>query len=358
MPHRSVTLGSTIFLILISVLAFDSCRHKDKPKHFKAAKAKKAKPSKVTRDSFESHRDSLFLFDLDLTEGTKGDTVGFVSVSQLDALPGNLDSPEDSVTKLVIPDLTGKTAEETRYLTLKSKYRKRMFTGTGISEKDSLFVYDYANDVLLTFPVSSLKVVASLSPYEDETEVLHQARDYQIGFEINRKLLNGLTDHYFANTYVFIGTKNPFLRGQMHPIIWKKINPQDIPVVSLDKESKSILKTYKFTGAFSFELNNFHYYLQRYANSDEQSPALRLVVTNPTKEVVFNQVYSESDGESPSPISIADSSKYRPEQWTGHLFKNKPPLILGFEDLDFGCPILPYLDKSGNFVDFLCDNRH
>jgi hypothetical protein len=352
-----VNFNLWICLVLIAFLTLNSCGRKHKPKRTKTL-SPKTKSSKPIEGSFQSRRDSLFLFDLNLTEGHKGDTIGFVSVSDIYSLPGNLYSPADSVTQLVIPDLKNKKPEDTRYLTLTAKYRKRMLAGTGISETDSLFVYDYANDVLLTFPVKSLNVVASLSIYEDATEAMHSAMDYQIGFEINRKSLDGLNGHYFPSAYVYIGAKNPFTKGQMHPIVWKKINPKDIPEVSLDTGSVSELKNYKFNCAYSFESDSFRYYLQQYSKTEQQSTALRLLVINFANDVVFNALYSENESSSPAPISIADSSRNEHEQWTGHLFKNRPPVILGFEYISFGCPILPYLDKSKKFVDLMCDNRH
>ena len=243
MSSKILTSGSWIYLVLIALLTLNSCGQKGKPKRAKTS-SPKAKPSKTIKSGNDSRLDSLFLFDLDLTETAKGDTVGFVSVSDIYGLPGNINSPADSVTKLVIPDLGNKKPEDTRYLTLTSKYRKRMLGGTGISETDSLFVYDYANDVLLTIPVNSLNVVASLSIYEDATEAQHQARDYQIGFEINRKLLDKLNGRYFGSAYVYIGAKNPFSRKQMHPVIWKKISPQNIPAVSIrhsiDKRTEKV----------------------------------------------------------------------------------------------------------------------
>jgi hypothetical protein len=157
---------------------------------------------------------------------------------------------------------------------------------------------------------------------------------------------------------VYIGAKNPFIRGQMHPIVWKKISPKDIPSVPLDTGAVTELKKYQFKGAYTFKLDSFRYYAQQYSNTKEQSTALRLLVINPTNAVVYNTLYSEDESASPAPISIADSTNNVYEQWTGHLFKNRPPIILGFLYQSFGCPIFPYLDKSQKFVDSMCDNRH
>jgi hypothetical protein len=362
MACKLLTFKLLIFSTLIAILMLSSCRHTNKPERTKK------KPSTIKRsqvislkrpvDDFESRADSISLFDLDLTENSKGDSVGFVSVSDIDALPGNLDSPDDSVTKLVIPNLDNKKPEDTRYLTLTSKYRKRLLTGTGISEADSLFVYDYVNDILLKFAIRSLDAVASLSIYEDASEGAHTARDYQFGFQIDQASLSALSGKYLDKTFVYIGKSDPFARKQMRPVVWEKIDSKKVPNIDLKAQDKAALKGYKFSNAYDFESDGFHYYLQEYSNSEPSTTALRMLVMNAGGEVIINYLDYETESSSPAAISVLNNSKNTLQQWTGYLLKNRPPVLVGFDDISFGCDVLLFVDKSDKYVRLNCDNRH
>ena len=356
MPYKVVNLW--IALILVVALILNSCGQKHTPKSAKMPPPL-VRPSIVksptTSESFDSLRDSISLFDLSEVIVDKGDTIVFVSVSDIDALPGSIDSPADSVDRLVIPSLENKKPEETRYFILSTKYRKRLLAGTGISEADSLFIYDYSNDVLLRFPISMLNTVASLSPYEDKSEALHSAGEYMLGFKINRTALTGLSD--FTKTFVYIGATNPFTKGQMRPIIWEKIDPKKVPAIALKTEYAAILKGYKFSNSYNFESNGFHYYLQEYLNS-ESSTSFRMLVLNTENEVIVDDLHYETESSSPAPISVLNNSKNMLEQWTGHLLKNRPPVLVGFDYISFGCPMISFVDKSHKHVDLNCDNRH
>lgn len=344
---RLVNTNLRIVFVLAAILALNSCGQKPKRKiHKKSTIALSSTETVQKRPPYNA--DSILLFDIEETVVSKGDTLTFVSVSEVDSLPRTVDS-------LVIPDLKGKKPEDTQYLQLTARYRKRLLTSTGISETDSLFVYDYAKDVLLSFPISRLSVVASLSPYEDPSEGPHSEEDYMIGFEIDRSSLAGLNKN-FVTTCVYIGARSPFTKGQMHPVIWEKTDPKKIPPVTLSVEDAEALKGFKPSGAYTFQSDGYHFYLREFSKSQELSE--RLVVSNSMNKVIFDQLYYETESSSPASLSYANANDNDHEQWTGRLFKNRPPLMLGFENISFGCPVLPYLDQSRGYVDFKCDNRH
>jgi hypothetical protein len=356
MTCNIVNLYLLVGIMVISVLTLGSCKHKPKPELTKTSSLN-IKLSNKTESSFDTHWDNLSLFDLERVETDKNDTAGFVSVSNIYEFPGSIDSLPGYISPLVIPDLTDRRPEETRYFTLTSKYRKRMLTGTRISENDSLFVYNYAKDILLGFPIKALNAVANLSIYEDPGGEQHSATDYQFGFEISRKLLPGLIDHYFENTLVYIGAANPFNKGKMHPIVWKKADLKEIPVVKLKDEDSRELRGYVFSDAYIFESDAFHFYLQKFVNN-EQSISLRLIIINSNGQVVYNLMDYETESSSPAPISVVGNDKNELIQWVGRLLKNKPILIVGLDYIEFGCPILPFIDKSEKYVNINCDNRH
>lgn len=345
----------SIAIALAFALVLNGCQEKSEPKD--EAPKIPSRPSAQAKEMPEIPRDSISLFILDEVITKDEDTAAFVSVSDIDRLPGDYNSPADSVDRLVIPSLENKEVKDTRYLTLTSKYRKRLLSRTGISETDSLFVYDYGKDVLLSFAISSLDAVAKLSVYEDETIVQHSARDYMLGFKIDRAALVSINNRYPSTSYVYIGAKNPFTRNQMHPIVWGKTDPKKFPSGPLRPEEKEILKGFKLTGTYSFKSEENRFYLQEFSKP-ESSNRERILVCDTNGKVIRNELLSETEGTSPAPLSFASNKTKIHEQWTGKLLKNRPPLTLGFEYVSFGCPILSFLNQSRGFVNVNCDNRH
>jgi hypothetical protein len=137
-----------------------------------------------------------------------------VSLSDIDRLSEHPDS-------LTIPDLTNienEKYERFSYVRLTSSYRARFLSRTHIAETDKVFVYSYAEDILVSIPVSDLKVVAWLDAYTSPEECPCPEYYYQIGFEIEDKFLTGF-ENYFENTLVHVGKNNPFVRGQVNPIV-------------------------------------------------------------------------------------------------------------------------------------------
>ena len=336
-------------IVLSSLLALNSCS--PTPKHNKSPKAPTTKPSLPILQSKPSvTTEAISLFDINEVVVTPGDTAIFIDVSGVDSLP-------PKAGQHIIPDLTGKKAQETRYFKLGSKYRKRLLTGTGITEADSLFVYDYARDILLSFPVSKLTAVASLSFYEDASADQHAENDYMLGFKVDRAALANLNNDYFTTTYAYIGVKNPFTRGQMRPVIWEESGSQKIPLAPMSAEDAKMLKEFKPDGTYTFKSDGYRFYLRKYSKS-ESPPFEWLLICNGDNTVLDNEVFYETESSSPAPLSFAGEGKNSLEQWTGHLFKNRPPVILDFDDHDFGCPVLPYIDGTKGYVEIACDNRH
>ncbi len=188
--------------------------------------------------------------------------VGFISLS--DNYYPLSNHPDSSV----IPDLQYMEKEEQLYFRLDSIYRKRFLSN--ISETDKVFVYDYSTDILRSFPVKKLNVVARLNDYMSIDECFPDpcsAYDYMIGFEICNKLLKGVD---YLNTLVYVGKENPFVRGQMKAIVWEKIASSDFPMELANDSIVSELRSN--TGivkgeAFLYESENFNYFVQNWADT-------------------------------------------------------------------------------------------
>ena len=270
--------------------------------------------------------------------------VGFISLSDNYPLSEHPDS-------LAIPDLSDMKEENMEYFKLSPKYRKRFLSKTKISETDKVFVYDYSTDVLLSFPVKDLSVVAYLNIYmsTDQCRPCDQY-DYMIGFEIDKSLLKGL-----SGGLVYVGKENPFVQGQMKPIIWKKINLNDFPF------SKAYFQTTDVTSnVYLYESNEFQYFIQDFVQdvvhiASNLWARHLLVIDKKNGERVVERMFLSGEYRSIAPLNFELDSGYY-EQWTGKLFKNKPPVVFGF--MYDGCLCFILLDSTAREICINCDNRH
>ena len=307
--------------------------------------------------------DLYLLRDLEVNTNRK---VAFISLSDNYPLSKHPDS-------LAIPDLCDIKKEDLEYFKLSSEYRKRFLSKTKISEIDSVFVYDYSTDILLSFPVKNLNVVAYFNVYGSvEGCLCSQGKspcdqyDYMIGFEISKSLLKGLGEH--SNyTFVYVGKENPFVQGQMKPIVWKKINSNDFPFAKADFQT--IIPTKG--NAYLYESNEFRYFIQDYVSpyyNDKTTNKMYeigirhlLVVDIKSEKVVAERIFSRGESIMPAPLNFGINNEDYVEfifQWTGKLFKNKPPVMFGFEWYSFGCESITLLDSTAGDIWISCDNRH
>ncbi len=282
----------------------------------------------------------------------KNESVGFVSLSDVYPLSEHPDS-------LAIPDLKDINSEEAKnfeYLKLDAKQRKRFLSKTKILETDQVFIYDYSADVLICFTVKNLNVVACLNIYGADWP--YSQNDYMIGFELNKKFLTSF-GRFPSNTLVCVGKENPFVQGQMKHIVWKKIDNKDFPSREINPKDTARFKhvyndtkvEYVSGNTFKYLTEGLEYFIQDTGKyNDNQIWAKRLlVIDRKTKEIVYEKMYYESESGSFAPIN---------NQWTGKLFKNKPPVIFGFKWVSFGCPRINFLNSTEKDIDTNCDNRH
>ena len=73
----------------------------------------------------------------------------------------------------------------------------------------------------------------------------------------------------------------------------------------------------------------------------------KLAVINDRKEKIAEKIFSlaGSDGGEFLPLYGIDADESNIFQYTGHLFKGKPPVIFGFIAQSFGCPSINFLDQ-------------
>jgi len=298
-----------------------------------------------------SYAQELALYRLSVREKNNQEKVGFASFSDNHPLSDHPDS-------LAIPDLTDTEIGDAAYFTLDPEYRKRFLHQLHFSETDSVFVYNYAADRLRSFTVKDLDVAASLSLYTDTESWPYSQYDYMIGLEISSSYLKGFGE-YFSETLVYVGKENPFVRGKLKPVRWKKMKSGEVPSEPSVFVDTSQQGEYTTGDACKYEAEGYRY-IVRDLLRDNQVAARRLVVTDlKTNETVCEKIYYVDEGSSLTPLNFIKPD-YNKEinQWTGNLFKNKPPVIFGFQYHSFGCPGIAFLKQSEKEIYINCDNRH
>jgi hypothetical protein len=248
--------------------------------------------------------------------------------------------------------------KEAKYIKLDSSYRERFFEGTKISKTDSVFIYDYATDAMITLAVKNLNTIACLNIYAGYDDFPFSQLDYMIGFEIDKKLLKGISP-YYSNSLVYIGKSNPFVRGQMKPVVWKKINSKDFPEREISVEQRNNISIYTKGNTYRYERSGLEFYIQNYLIDSIVSARRLLVIYSKTRVTACERMYYDSEGTSLAPLNLIDeNSPNFIDQWSGTLFKNKSPVIFGFLYYSFGCPEITFLNNKDNDLYIGCDNRH
>ncbi len=243
------------------------------------------------------------------------------------------------------------------YHPLKGEYRSRFLARSGISEADHIYTYSVELDSLKTYNVKDLAIVAFISPYGIQSTASQY--DYQVGFEIKDLDLPG---GYFLSTLVYVGPANPFSKGKLVAMQWEKTETDNFPDVKLKERDSLLLARHpKPTETFVFKNKDYEFYVQNIGNDERFGPAARHLVIQSAraKKLIKSRIYSDSEGSYLKPLNgVNKAYKGAALQWTGKLFKNKPPVFFGFLGVSFGCPTIQFVDEVEGDVWVKCDNRH
>jgi hypothetical protein len=277
--------------------------------------------------------------------------VGLISLSDIYPYSEHPDS-------LAIPNTEAFESDSLSYIHLDSMYRERFLLRTNISESDSVFIYDYASNASASFSVKDLNLAACLNVYASEDDRPFTQFSYMIGFVIDTAILQGYS-LYNIHTLVGIGNENPFIKGQMKPVKWKQIRANEFP--ELPSAIKENIGFYRLTRGNSYkaETAEFQYFITDLLIDSMLNSRHLWVIDNHSYIVVCEKFYSDREGTSLAPLNYNNAGNENEiYQWTGSLFKNKPPVIFGFLFQSFGCPGISFLNTSVADIYIQCDNRH
>ncbi len=276
------------------------------------------------------------------------DSTGFIILT--DSYAYN-EHPDSSV--IAKKHLNNESTIENNYHKLDAKYRKKFLESVNIKETDIIYIYDLSQNSVFAFNVKDINLVAFINPYGGSKPLSQW--DFMIGFELEKTELNLLSKG--NDFFVCVGERNPFREGEAKSMIWKEIDSNLFPHFSTeDEELKKYLSSSKFkTRTYHCAVNKLDYFVK-------DTGRYRIIVIIDSNKTVVSTI-SFRDGESIDFSSLhiieKDSKEnYYTNQWTGNIFKNKPPILFGFESVSFGCPSVCFVDKNTPCVYIRCDNRH
>ncbi|MFY8107538.1 MAG: hypothetical protein ACOVO9_01050 [Bacteroidia bacterium] len=319
-------------------------------------------------DYFQS-RNNLEVYDLSTFHFNNNKEIGFISFSDKYQLNEDADSLAIQTKTEYEFEYNSNKHYRDEYIKLDSKHRKRFLNQLKISEKDSLFIYHYGKDTIMSFKIKNLNVVACINSYrqgeqnEPNFEGFDQY-DYMIGFEIEPIIIKRLGESYNQN-FVCVGKVNPFIKNQLKPVVWTKINRTQFPGMGINTANELLSKRRKIQSdsCYKFTNTNHTYYVKDMFFNDGNyvSSSRRIIVfENKTGEMVLDEFIQEGESTSVSPLNNLNTEEGRNYiyQWTGKLFKYKAPVIFGLNGESFGCPHISFLDFSEQSIYLNCDNRH
>ena len=293
-----------------------------------------------------------------------------VSLSEIDRLSEHPDS-------LAIPDLNGWEWEDMRFFELNAEYRRRFLERTGVSEADSVFVYDFVHNALIAFGVGELSVFAQLEFWSDWQPRCYsppcpQYR-YHIGFAIDNDVLPTTSSRFL----IYVGKAHPFVRGRIETVTWERISSDDFPVdrAQLDALEDWQVPYYVRGDAYVLEWKHFRFYAQdwiddRWGRGRVESWEFytedwvgygerfvtylaignrHLLVFNTKNDKLIAEGVSFYSGEVQYLRSLHNS-----REWIGYWFQNRPPAI--FYSDTWGTSFM-FLDPAMDNLRVLCDSR-
>lgn len=299
---------------------------------------------KITKTEEKIDYSNFNIFSLSVISSAEKDSDMNIFISVSDIYEGAQPIPAD-----IIKNQKQMTYEELQHFELDTSSRKKLLSGIRLTENDSLYIYEYGSNKLQRMPVSQLKAVAYLSPYSDSEEV--DPESYMMGFQVATHQKTTDYDRY-NNAIAYFGNKNPFVENKMKAVKWQKAGA-DISKKYFSHSKLAQGKTYQS------QYENMTYYLQDYLE-EGNTVERKLVVINDRKEKIAEKTFSlaGSDGGEFLPLYGIDADEANVFQYTGHLFKGKPPVIFGFIAQSFGCPSVSFLDQKEKDFPINCDNRH
>ena len=233
--------------------------------------------------------------------------------------------------------------------------RKKIFKTMEISNRDTLYIFNFDKDSIFKYPTSNLTAIAYVNPYSKGDRNLTED-EYMIGLNLEDKFTTK------GQNFAYIGKTNPFQTGKIKPLIWNRTDNLNFPLKEtiIDKQTTTdniTLETY------TLSISKFKYFIQSHiSNKNNRSRVQKhqlVVIDTTTNKITTELNYNSSESINISPVYKSSYDKMEHYySWTGELFKNKPPMIYGLYGNSFGCSTVDFIYKNEPSIRIFCDNRH
>lgn len=330
-------MKKAILYLSLSMLFF-SCK-KVENKQAKKEIPHKSEVKKETISESKINFVDFHIYDLYTMENGEINDI-FISLS--DVYMDSITVPPD-----IIKNQKNVPFAKLKHFELPKFYREKFLKGTKLSENDTLYLYNYKDNHLDKFPIKSLKAVANLNFYSSEGEEIYDD-DYMIGFQLNEKVDREKSMDKTEYSLAYFGKENPFAEQKLEPVKWKNANATDFPI--------KITSKLKLGKTYQYKFGNLDCYLQDLMSENEIRE--RKLVAVKDGKVILDKNITKGEGAEFYPLNFVEETENNEGQWTGNLFKGKPPVVFGFLSESFGCTAITFLDSSYPDLYTDCDNRH
>ena len=305
--------------------------------------ASKPVSTEIKKDSLISQKNKLDNFNIFEIYTMENGSNYIIFISLSDIYTDSLAIPPEIIT-----NQKNLSFDQLKHFELPATYREKLLKGTKLKENDTLYLYNYKSNILEKFSVKKLKAVAHLSLYTSEGEDISEY-DYMIGFQLNKTENEEIAMEKANFALAYFGKQNPFHQKPLKSIHWKKVSADQFPL-------KTQHKSLKAGNIYEYKTENLQYFLQDLMRETEVVERKLVVLKN--GKHIFEKDYTLGEGSAFTSLNSVESNEYNDYQWTGNLFKGKPPVIFGFISQSFGCPSIAFLDQKHPEIYTNCDNRH
>lgn len=237
------------------------------------------------------------------------------------------------------------------YHLLDSTHRARFLSHMDIEENDRVFLFNTLQDTMESFAVKYLDLMAVLSPYSPQFPL--EQYEYMIGFDMKNSSF-GIHGYNLA----YVGKDNPFILGEIKPMVFEEIDSSAFPMTDIRKEYLKKYQNDSVSGTYKFSTGGYDYFVQNIPPLAYMSSKHLVVKEHSTGNIVFDKLFRDSEGTYGNTTVIrGQEQKYINEIYTGAIFRNKPPVVMGFLSYSFGCEPIDFLGEEPRIY-MRCDNRH
>lgn len=290
----------------------------------------------------------LAIYRLYVSELNDNKAINFISLT--DNFPWSAHPDSQIIEDKYLGNVSMK---DNHYHSLKEDQRALFFEMRGIKESDSIFALNLLDGKIRAWAVQEQKLVAKLPPYGPGSGFV--SGDYMIGFELKSKLDRKF---YLAGYLVYVGKENVFQEGDVRPVEWEELEEAAYPSVPVEAKDSLFKTMIGSRNHYRYSNNGLDYFIRTEGHSGISAQHL-VVLDKHTKEVMLSKFYMDTEATYFKPLNgVEGHPDDMLQQWTGTIFRNGPPVVLGILGNSYGCETIDFIDGSGTSIVIRCDNRH